>query len=280
MSDSSKDYPIRLAMIEMMILMLKVRVTNRTGFRCGLIGVKADVVCWCDDLRERSAALRRRVRVGTMYYIDADAVGLDALQARLQGTDLIPSHLPLLEGIAENMALLSAAGIGSLGDLQVVLKTAKSASELASRCDVERDYLMLLRRVINGFFPKPKPLADLDWLDTEIIDKLARAGVANTQQLFDAAMNSVEFCAKVGISERDLRPFIEVADLCRVQWVSPTFARAIIAAGIAGAEDVKNADPEALCASIVRANKVAGFNKGKVGLRDVKRLVVAAEYVG
>lgn len=216
---------------------------------------------------------------GRLYYIDAHSVGLDALRKRLQASDLIPSHLPLLERLAENLALLRQADICSLGDLRDALKTKKSAMVLAARCNVDGQYLLLLRRAINGFFPKPKDLNDFVWLDMATVGKLAMVGVNNTQQLFDGVAGDPEFAKKAGVTLRALAPFLEYSDLCRIQWVSPTFARVMISAGITDADSVAKSDPEELCDAIGEANKKDGLYKAKVGLRDIKRLVVAASYV-
>jgi hypothetical protein len=69
-----------------------------------------------------------------------------------------------------------------------------------------------------------------------------------------------------------------LSDLSRVQWVSPTFARTLVAAGFTGAAEVSMADPEALYEAVMQANENARFYKGKVGLRDIKRLIAAAAY--
>ena len=77
----------------------------------------------------------------------------------------------------------------------------------------------------------------------------------------------------------DLLEFMVISDLCRIQWVSPTFARVLVASGITSAAAVAKADPEALFHAISKANEDAKFYKGKIGLRDVRRLVAAATYV-
>lgn len=214
------------------------------------------------------------------YYINADTVSLNSLQKRLQETDLIPSHEPLLIGIAEKMGLLVKADIGSLADLRVALKTIKSSKLLSKSSGVDTDYLLLLRRVVNGFFPKPRALKDIDWLDTKSLAGLSKVGVKNTQQLYDRAFASGDDLAEeAGINSGDLSRLLEISDLCRIQWVSPVFARAIVAAGITNVDMVATADPETLYGAITKANEGAAYYKGKIGLRDIRRLVTAASYV-
>lgn len=214
------------------------------------------------------------------YYIDADTISLTSLQKRLQETDLIPSHEPLLVGIVEKMGLLAKADIGSLADLRVALKSTKSSKLLSKSSGVDADYLLLLRRVVNGFFPKPRALKDIDWLHTKSIAGLAKIGMKNTQQLYDAvSVDGTDLTDKAGIDSDDLSKLVQISDLCRVQWVSPVFARAIVEAGIANVELLAKADPEALFDAITKANEGAKFYKGKIGLRDIVRLVTAAGYV-
>lgn len=214
------------------------------------------------------------------YHLDEHAIDLDALQERLKGTDLIPSQVPLLDGLTENTRSIGKAGIASLADLRSALKTEKSLGLLARRSGVDAGYLRLLKRTINGFFPKPRPLKDIDWLATPAVAELNKAGIKDTRQLFEAAIAGSETCAgQLGIDDKDAQELLAVSDLCRIQWVSPTFARALAAAGMANASAVAGADPETLFEAIKDANRDARFYKGTVGLRDIRRLVAAARYV-
>ncbi len=214
------------------------------------------------------------------YYLDEHSTDLDALQERLRSTDLIPSQEPLLEGMAENTTSISNAGVASLADLRSALKTEKSLTLLSKNSGVDASYLRLLRRVINGFFPKPRPLKDIDWLEAGAVNNLNKAGIKNTRQLFDAASDGAsELAKRTGIGQKDAQEFLAVSDLCRIQWVSPTFARVLVAAGATNAAAVAGANPEALFNAIKKANEDAKFYKGTVGLRDIKRLVAAARYV-
>jgi hypothetical protein len=67
--------------------------------------------------------------------------------------------------------------------------------------------------------------------------------------------------------------------LMRVQWVSPTFARMLIVAGYDSAVKVAEANADDLCEALASINAGGKFFKGKIGLRDIKRLVQAASYV-
>ena len=51
------------------------------------------------------------------YYVDDRSTDLSSLQARLEDTDLIPSQLPLRDGLGEKTTALREAGIDSVADL-------------------------------------------------------------------------------------------------------------------------------------------------------------------
>lgn len=81
------------------------------------------------------------------------------------------------------------------------------------------------------------------------------------------------------IGDNTLEILARLADLMRVQWVSPTFARMLIVAGYGNVAKVAAANADDLCKALSSINAGDRFFKGKIGLRDVKRLVQAASYV-
>ncbi len=214
------------------------------------------------------------------FYMDEDATRLEDIRNRLYATDLIPTHKALLEGIDDAFRALERAGCVSTRELRVRLKNPKTIALLAERSGVDAEYLKLLRRVVDGFFPKPPNLRAFDWLDAEVIATLEKAGFKNAESLHIAARSGMEaLCEKTGLSANDLKEPIALSDLSRVQWVSPAFARVLVAAGFEGAADLAEADAETLCEALERANAGGRFYKGKIGLRDIKRLIDAASYV-
>ncbi len=76
-----------------------------------------------------------------------------------------------------------------------------------------------------------------------------------------------------------LETLVRLADLTRVQWVSPTAARMLLEAGCGSVSDVAAADAGDLCEALARVNEGDRFFKGRIGLRDVRRLIRAAGYV-
>lgn len=205
---------------------------------------------------------------------------LDDLRARLEAIDLIPSQEPLRERIAERFALLARAGINSVVDLQSRLKSRRSVESLAADSGIDEDYLVLLRRAVQGFYPRPRPLRAFDWVDENVIAALEAAGVKNSQQLNAATEEGLaELAERAHVPVSELAPLAALCELVSVQWVSPSFARALVAAGFPSSAAVAQADPDLLCRAVATANGDGRFYKGSIGRRDISRVIDAAGYV-
>jgi hypothetical protein len=88
-----------------------------------------------------------------------------------------------------------------------------------------------------------------------------------------------EIINTLGIDAGFIDSIYSLVDLTRIQWVSPTAARMLTSAGYTNAKMVSEANAEELCSQLDRVNKKNKYFKGKIGLRDVKRLIKAASYV-
>ncbi len=216
------------------------------------------------------------------YYLDAENFSLDDLRKRLESTDLVPSRSMLLEGIQENFAALKQHGFATLAQLRKTLKAANRIEAVARETGIAVDYLILLRREYEGYFPKACPLKDFDALSLESLKRLADAGICNTLDLHQAANSTARIAALAEIAQVDastLNNLVCLADLCRVQWVSATAARMLFEAGYHTAASLAATDAEVLDTALVRVNAQGKYFKGKIGLRDVKRLIHAAAFV-
>lgn len=216
------------------------------------------------------------------YHINAEKVSLDDLQKRLEATDLVPSRASLREKIAIRMKALKKQGITTLAELRNELKNAKRLTAVAKATGIDEQYLVLLRREIEGYFPKPVALKTNTWLPQDEIAKLEQNGIGDTAVLYGAANNAqkrTELAKSTGVALATLEALARLADLMRVQWVSPTFAKMLIVAGYDSAAKVAAANADELCEALASINAGDRFFKGKIGLRDIKRLIQAASYV-
>ncbi|MBI5954712.1 MAG: DUF4332 domain-containing protein [Chloroflexi bacterium] len=216
------------------------------------------------------------------YHIDAEKIKLGDLQKRIEATDLVPSRTSLLEGLGTKMKSLEKQGITTLADLRNELKTAKRLETLAKSTGIGADYLTLLRREIEGWFPKPPLLKDFNCLPKSEIAKLERDGIRDAAALHEATDSKSKRTAlakSTGVDIVTLETFAQLVDLTRVQWTSPTAARILLEAGCTGPAKLAKADADELCEALARVNAGDKYFKGRIGLRDVKRLIVAASYI-
>ena len=216
------------------------------------------------------------------YHIDAENIGLDDLQKRIEETDLVPSRSSLLNGLETKLQALEQQGITTLARLRYELKTAKRREALSDVTGIDLQYLILLRREVEGYFPKPVALKAFDWLPKEEITRLEENGIRNAAALYKAASSArsrTELAESIGVDVAVFEALVRLADLTRVQWVSPTAARMLKEAGYDSASKVAAADSEDLHQALIRVNEGNRFFKGKIGLRDIKRLIQAASYV-
>ncbi|MFC1953355.1 DUF4332 domain-containing protein [Chloroflexota bacterium] len=216
------------------------------------------------------------------YHIDTDNVSLDDLRKRIEATDLVPSRASLLDGIKIKFSAFEQQGIATLTGLRNALKNPKRLEAVSNVSGIDTQYLYLLRREIEGYFPKSVALKTFDWLPKEEIVKLEANGMRDTAALFNTVSGvavRAELGKSINVDLTVLEALIRLADLSRIHWVSPTAARMLVEAGYYSASQVAAADAEDLYETLASVNEEGRFFKGKIGLRDIKRLVRAAGYV-
>lgn len=213
------------------------------------------------------------------YYSDADKVTLDALLLRINETDLVPSRAVLRDEIDDHFNKLRRIGIQTLAELRKAVKNPKSMSSLAGKTGISSEYLTLLRREVEGYFPKASPLSDFNWLDQRAVAGLAAKGYKDAASLYaaiEAHGNEQIFGADDTAFSAELSSLVS---LTRIQWVSPLTAKMLYDAGYKTVKSVADANAVELCRSLDEINSAGKYFKGKIGLRDIRRLIKAASYV-
>lgn len=206
-------------------------------------------------------------------------VTLTELAERLRSTDLVPSQRLLLDHTDERLARLAAADITSVADILTQLKYSKSVPSVAASTEVDEDYLILLRRAVRGFYPEPTPLRSFDWIGPEHLAALAGAGIKNSEQLRAACRTgSAEVVERSGVPSATISELVELSDLVRVQWISPSLARTLRVAGYRTPAAVAGADPDRLVQEVAAANQDRRYFNASIGLRDMRRIIDAAAY--
>jgi hypothetical protein len=179
------------------------------------------------------------------------------------------------------MKVLEQQGITTLARLRNELRNSGRLGAVANATGIDMQYLILLRREIESYFPRPFPLKTFDWLPKGDIAKLEQHGIHDTAALYEAtrsATKRADLAKSAGVAVASLEALARPADLTRVQWVSPTLARMLVAADYDSAARVATADARDLCEALMRVNAGERFFKGKIGLRDTQRLILAASY--
>jgi hypothetical protein len=213
------------------------------------------------------------------YHLDFSALGLDFLRSRLEGVEPIPSQLPLLEGIAEKIKALKKAGIASLEDLSRALKGSSGPAKLALKSGIDQGYLVLLRRAIEGFRPKPVPLADFPGIDGKMA---AALGIKDSMAFYEATRSKENISALAEKARIPVAAITELAllcGLCRIQWVGASYARLLHESGYDTPKKISAAKVEGLQAAVSIANSRLRLTRTEIGLKDSGRLIALAGFI-
>ena len=216
------------------------------------------------------------------YHINADEVSLDDLKKRLQKTDLVPSRAALMNDLAGKINILKSHGIKTLAGLRFAVKTPKRLESLTGKAGIDREYLVLLRREIESYFPKPYLLMKFTWLPLEEIEIFEKDGIRDTATFYESFIGEetrIKPAGSARVNKEVFKELLCLCDLVRIQWTSPTAARMYVQAGYVSAHNVASANAEAFCNDLMRINEGDRYFKGKIGLRDVKRLIHSAGYL-
>ena len=214
------------------------------------------------------------------YYIDLEKISLDQYKEILKTMDMIPSWKILEENIDENLDKLKALNFHNLEDLLNNLKSKSKIQEVAVQSGMSLDYLNVLRRVVNGYRPKPNRFKDFPNIDSAVVEKLEAVGIKNTLHFYDKALTSEQrsdLARQTKISIEEIERLTMLTDLSRIKWVNHTFAYVLHEAGFRSAKEVSEADYQNIYQRVKALNKERQIYKGHIGENDMKRLVEAAQ---
>ncbi|HBH24575.1 MAG TPA: hypothetical protein DDY13_14280 [Cytophagales bacterium] len=216
------------------------------------------------------------------YYPDFAAISLSDYARLLQEIDLVPSRAILLEQTALRFKALEKAGIHHLADVLAATKTRPKLIALFESSLVDIDFLTVLGRELRSYQSKPNNISDFPELAPEISGLLEKAGIKNTLQLYDRVITlrkRQELAEETGIDSNIIDQLAHLTDLSRIQWVNHTFAYLLYQTGYDSARKIARADAGKLYKATEKWNAQHQLFKGKVGLRDIKRIIQAAQWV-
>jgi hypothetical protein len=214
------------------------------------------------------------------YHIPAESITLETLKERILTSHLVPSR-SCLKTKAENIfSKIAAWGITNLAELRKALHTKSKQEKFAAETQISIEYLTLLRREMESWFPKAIPMKEFAWLSAEIITALEQEGVINTEILYLLFEKDEDKMSQItGIDKEILKKLKSVSDLCRVQWTNATAAEMLLLAGIDSAQALADSDAEILYTQIDDINRKYGFFKGKIGQSDIRRWIFSASWL-
>lgn len=216
------------------------------------------------------------------YFINEDDYSLEQVVSRIKKTDLTPGIEPIKQDIEKNAVTLERMGVKNLAGLRKALRNKKKLHEFSQKTGIDENYLLLLRREIEGWVIKPIKIRDFCWLNEQLINTLNEIGLCSTDEIYNRLSTEeekLEIARNHQLSRKDLDYLLTLSTITRIRWVSPVVARILIEAGYSSIEKIKEADPGRLCKEIGLLNTPRNYYKGKIGERDIRRLINEACYV-
>jgi hypothetical protein len=216
------------------------------------------------------------------YYIDLKKYPLTRFKKELKEAELLPSRKILKEQIDGKFKILENNNIQNLQDLTVSLKTPKKTKEFAQKSGISPDYLLILRREVNSYTPKPVNLEKFPGVRKGTLNKLNSAGIKNTAHLFKRVKTNDDrnkLAAETGIDDEEIVELTKLTDLSRVKWIGPIFARLFLESGTDTVEKLSKADAESLYIKLIEINSEKGYTKAKFIENDVGLCINVAQMV-
>lgn len=207
------------------------------------------------------------------YYPDLNTFSLAKFKQLLKAARLLPSQKILQEDLAERMACLQAQGIQNLAQLQTALKSKSTLQSFAKATGLSVDYLIVLRREVNSYQPKPIDLKAFPGVKPEVVRQLQRSGIKNTAQLFPQVLNrqARTACAQQHqLEPTDVVDLTKLTDVARAKWVGPKFARLVVESNYDTLEKIARANAADFCSELVRVNTARNLYQGKFGVEDMR----------
>lgn len=213
------------------------------------------------------------------YFIDLKEYELGQFRRRLETGDVLPGRVILKEKLRERFDILEAMGIENLQDISVALKNKASIRQFSEKSGLPVDYLMILRREVNSYVPKPFDIGGIPGIDPVHTGRLAAAGIRTTKQLFERAKTRADRTAlskATGVPEADLLELAQLSDLARINGVGPVFARLFHDAGVCSVEALLACQPVEAFERLKAVNAEKKYTRIMATLKDVQWCVEIA----
>ena len=192
---------------------------------------------------------------------------------RIMKTDLTPSIAPITQNINEIFKRISNAGVSNLFELRKALKDKPKITGFSKKTEIDEHYLVLLKREIEGWIPKKIKLAEFFWIDQTSIKALNSIQVVTTEDFFDIYQGDKKELEALNLKQTELDELFALSNISRIRWISPSVARILRKIGYDTIEKIAQADGKKLSKEFDECNQKNAYFKGKVGLRDILRVI-------
>lgn len=215
------------------------------------------------------------------YTIDCKNVTLPKILERIHSTDLVPSLTCLKTQAEDVLERFRNAGVHNLEEVRKFLSTKKRLSATGTLLQVDENILVLFKREIEGWIAKERPLDEFDWIPAQTRNKLKIQGIVNSREVFNQLGTPAfrKAASKQWNIEQDIMDdLFALSSLLRIRWLSPSFTRIFHDLQHTVAT-LQHAQADRLTKQIDECNKTKKYYKGKVGERDINRIIHESRYV-
>jgi predicted flap endonuclease-1-like 5' DNA nuclease len=212
------------------------------------------------------------------YYINFQEFSLERLKTNLATGDVLPARQILRDDIDERFEIFKSLGFHNLNDLIEALSTKKKIEKL-SRHGFPIEYLVILRREVRSYIPKPVYLREIPGIGSEDVEKLAAAGITHSKHVFERGQTKKkreELSVLTGVSIETLLEIAKLSDLARVRGIGAVFTRLFYESGADTIENLSKWDPEHLFQVVHAVNKEKNITQAVPPLKDFKQYVEIA----
>lgn len=213
------------------------------------------------------------------YHVDLETISIKDFTIHIKSSYLIPSWKILEDDLDSRMTYFESIGIHNLADIKQALKNKAKIHDFAAENNLPEDYLIVLRRVVNGFHPKPNKFADFPNIPDEIKEILAQHGFRHTLDLYDRIITSEQrsrLGAELGIDRKEVLKLAQLTDLSRIKWVNHTFAFVLHECGYETASMISQETPQALHEKVKLLNEERKFYDAHIGINDMRLVISSA----
>lgn len=214
------------------------------------------------------------------YYINFHDFSLERLKRILETGDVLPGRLILKVDLDTRFEVLSSLGMKNLGDLIEALSTKRKVEDLAQQTGLPLDYLVILRREVRSYIPKPVYLGDIPGVEIKVAQKLAKIGITHSKHFFKHGRTTnkrQELSSLTGIPMETLLELAKLSDLARIRGLGAVFVRLIYETGADTIEKLSSWDPGELFEAAHEINKVKEVTRAIPPLKDFRQYVEMAK---